>query len=76
MVMWNVKLCINAMHSLLSVFTVNICLISCCVVVTGMFITPEKLGVQWFNAASSDNSSEFHLIGMVTEIALIKFIHT
>ena len=55
-----------------------VCMISYCVVGTGMFITPEKSGVQWFNAASSENSSEFHLIGMVTEIigSCIRFMHT
>ena len=33
-----------------------------------MFISPEKSQLHWFNAASIDTDSEFHLIGMVSYV--------
>jgi len=40
---------------------------------TGMFISPEKSPLHWFNAASTDTDSEFHLIGMVSN--MFKHVH-
>ncbi|XP_065882885.1 probable E3 ubiquitin-protein ligase HECTD2 isoform X2 [Dysidea avara] len=36
----------------------------------GMFISPEKSQLHWFNAASIDTDSEFHLIGMLMGLAV------
>ena len=36
-----------------------------------MFISPEKSLLHWFNAASTDTDSEFHLIGMVSNMYTI-----
>jgi len=38
---------------------------------TGMFISPEKSQLHWFNAASTDTDSEFHLIGMVSYVTIV-----